>query len=80
MSILKLRGTRYMGHETGNIYVRYSNFRYITWIDRDPETIARQEALKKRDKLSKDDEERMAEFIRARVRVAQFIRARVRLL
>jgi hypothetical protein len=43
-------------------------FRFITWIDRDPETIARQEALKKRDKLSKDDEERMAEFIRARVR------------
>ncbi len=43
-------------------------FRFITWIDRDPETIARQEALKKRDKLSKDDEERMAEFIQARVR------------
>ena len=42
-------------------------FRYITWIDRDPETIARQEALKKRDKMSKDDEERMAEFIRSQV-------------
>ena len=42
-------------------------FRYITWIDRDPETIARQEALKKRDKMQKDDEERMAEFIRSQV-------------
>lgn len=41
--------------------------RYITWIDRDPETIARQEALKKKDKLAKDDEERMAEFIRSQV-------------
>lgn len=40
---------------------------YITYIDRDPETIARQEALKRRDKLSKDDDERMAEFIRQQV-------------
>ena len=40
---------------------------YITWIDRDPETIARQEAMSKKEKLSKDDDERMAEFIRKQV-------------
>ncbi len=40
---------------------------YITWIDRDPETIARQEALKKKEKVAKDDEERMADFIAKQV-------------
>ena len=40
---------------------------YITWIDRDPETIARQEAMSKKDKLAKDDDERMADFIRKQV-------------
>merc|ERR1712142_1009464 len=40
---------------------------YVTWIDRDPETIARQEALAKRDKMAKDDEERLAEFISKQV-------------
>ena len=40
---------------------------YITYIDRDPETIARQEALAKRDKMSKTDEERMAEFVSKQV-------------
>ena len=36
---------------------------YITWIDRDPETIARQEALQKKEKMAKDDNEKMQEFI-----------------
>ena len=40
---------------------------YITWIDRDPETIARQEALTKRDKMSKTDDERMADFVAKQV-------------
>merc|ERR1712241_160836 len=40
---------------------------YITWIDRDPETIARQEALAKKDKVAKDDEERLAQFISKQV-------------
>jgi len=40
---------------------------YVAWIDRDPETIARQEALAKKDKMAKDDEERMAEFISKQV-------------
>lgn len=40
---------------------------YIAWIDRDPETIARQEALAKKDKMAKDDEERLAEFISKQV-------------
>jgi hypothetical protein len=37
---------------------------YITWIDQNPETLARQEALEKRDKMSKDDYKRMADFFR----------------
>ena len=40
---------------------------YIAWIDRDPETIARQEALAKKDKMAKDDEERLAAFISKQV-------------
>ncbi len=40
---------------------------YITWIDRDPETVARQEALAKRDKMAKDDDERMADFVAKQV-------------
>ena len=40
---------------------------YITWIDRDPETLARQEALAKRDKMAKDDDERMADFVSKQV-------------
>jgi len=40
---------------------------YITWIDRDPETIARQEASAKKDKLAKDDQEKEAEFIKKQV-------------
>ena len=40
---------------------------WITWIDRDPETVARQEALQKRDKMSKDDDERMADFVAKQV-------------
>lgn len=36
---------------------------YITWIDRDPETIARQVADMKKQKMDKDDEERKREFI-----------------
>ncbi len=44
---------------------------YITWIDRDPDTIARQEKLAKKDKLDKDDEERLAEFIEKQVAKAR---------
>ena len=40
---------------------------YITWIDRDPETLARQEALAKRDKMAKTDDERMADFVAKQV-------------
>lgn len=37
---------------------------YVTYIDRDPETLARQEKAAKREKQEKDDEERHLEFIR----------------
>ncbi len=44
---------------------------FIAWIDRDPETIERQEALSKKEKMSKDDEERLAQFIQQQVQRAK---------
>lgn len=40
---------------------------YITYIDRDPETVARQEKMAKKQKMDKDDEERLQEFIEKQV-------------
>ena len=40
---------------------------YVTWIDRDRETIGRQEALQMKDKMAKDDQELMAEFINKQI-------------
>ena len=40
---------------------------FITYIDRDPETIARQEALAKKTKMDKDDQERVSHFIEKQV-------------
>ncbi|CAG9574948.1 unnamed protein product [Danaus chrysippus] len=40
---------------------------YVAYIDRDPATIAAQEAKAKKDKCDKDDQERMLEFIRRQV-------------
>lgn len=36
---------------------------FVTYIDRDPETIRLQEAMAKKDKMDKDDNERMMEFL-----------------
>ncbi|KXJ74463.1 hypothetical protein RP20_CCG013554 [Aedes albopictus] len=41
---------------------------FITYIDRDPETLAMQEKMAKKQKMDKDDEERLAEFIEEQVR------------
>lgn len=41
---------------------------YIQYIDRDPETIRRQEELEKKKKQDMDDEERSAKFIEEQVR------------
>ncbi|XP_023944910.2 DNA/RNA-binding protein KIN17 [Bicyclus anynana] len=40
---------------------------YVTYIDRDPATIAAQEAKAKKEKLDKDDQERMLEFVQRQV-------------
>ncbi|XP_041968452.1 DNA/RNA-binding protein KIN17 [Aricia agestis] len=40
---------------------------FVTYIDRDPATIAAQEAKAKKEKLDKDDQERMLEFIQRQV-------------
>ncbi|XP_043251394.1 DNA/RNA-binding protein KIN17 [Colletes gigas] len=40
---------------------------YVTYIDRDPETLAAQEKKAKKQKMDKDDEERMMEFIEKQV-------------
>merc|ERR1712165_480103 len=58
---------QYLGKSGQCIVDRQEKGWYITWIDRDPETIARQEAMSKKDKLAKDDSERMAAFIEKQV-------------
>ena len=40
---------------------------YVTYIDRDPETLKRQESLKKNEKLDKDYEERIAKIIEGQI-------------
>jgi DNA/RNA-binding protein KIN17 len=40
---------------------------FITYIDRDPETIARAEAVAKKQKMDKDDQERVSDFIEKQV-------------
>jgi len=40
---------------------------FITYIDRDPETIERQEALAKKQKMDKDDQEKLSQFIEKQV-------------
>jgi len=44
---------------------------FITYIDRDPDTIQRQEALAKKDKMDKDDQERLMDFIEKQVERAK---------
>lgn len=44
---------------------------YVTYIDRDPETLATQEKKAKKQKMDKDDEERMMEFIEKQVEKGQ---------
>lgn len=44
---------------------------FITYIDRDPETLAMQEKMAKKQKMDKDDAERLAEFIEEQVRRGQ---------
>lgn len=44
---------------------------FITYIDRDPDTIAREERKNKKLKMDKDDEERTLEFIEKQVKHAQ---------
>lgn len=41
---------------------------FISYIDRDPETLAQQEKMAKKQKMDKDDAERLAEFIEEQVR------------
>lgn len=40
---------------------------YVAYIDRDPETLRRQEQLKRREKFEKDEEDRMQEFINKQI-------------
>lgn len=44
---------------------------FVTYIDRDPETIRRQEAQAKKEKMDKDDEEQMMDFISKQVERAK---------
>ncbi|XP_047111489.1 DNA/RNA-binding protein KIN17 [Schistocerca piceifrons] len=40
---------------------------YVQYIDRDPETIALQEAMMKKEKMDKDDQEKMMEFLQKQI-------------
>ncbi|KAK3862919.1 hypothetical protein Pcinc_031257 [Petrolisthes cinctipes] len=40
---------------------------YVAYIDRDPETLRRQELMKKKEKFEKDEEDRMQEFINKQI-------------
>ena len=65
----------YLGR-TGKVVVDESEEGWwITWVDRDPETIARQDAVAKKDKMAKDDEERLAQFIRQQVAKAAEVKS-----
>ncbi|XP_025160599.1 DNA/RNA-binding protein KIN17 [Harpegnathos saltator] len=44
---------------------------YVTYIDRDPETLAAQEKKAKKEKMDKDDEERLMDFIEKQVERAK---------
>lgn len=44
---------------------------YVAYIDRDPETIRRQEQLKRREKFEKDEEERMQDFINKQIELGR---------
>lgn len=44
---------------------------YVTYIDRDPETLAAQEKKAKKEKMDKDDEERLMEFIDKQIEKAK---------
>lgn len=44
---------------------------YITYIDRDPETLAAQERKAKKEKMDKDDEERLMDFIDKQIEKAK---------
>eukprot|EP00112_Aurelia_sp_Birch-Aquarium-sp1_P001576 Seg1172.1 transcript_id=Seg1172.1/GoldUCD/mRNA.D3Y31 product="DNA/RNA-binding protein KIN17" protein_id=Seg1172.1/GoldUCD/D3Y31 len=44
---------------------------YITYIDRDPETIKKQESLAKKEKMELDDHERMARFLEKQIEKAK---------
>lgn len=41
---------------------------FIAWVDREPETIRRQESLARKEKLDLDDDERMAKFVEEQAR------------
>lgn len=44
---------------------------FVAYIDRDPETIRRQEALQKKEKMDLDDEEKTAVFIQKQIERAE---------
>lgn len=58
---------KYLGREGKCIVDETEKGWFISYIDRDPETIAQQEALAKKKRMDKDDEERLQEFINKQV-------------
>lgn len=62
---------RYLGRTGKVIADETEKGWFITYIDRDPETIERQEALAKKQKMDKDDQERMMSHISKQVERAK---------
>ncbi|KAG1655166.1 DNA/RNA-binding protein KIN17 [Nymphon striatum] len=50
---------------------------FMTYIDRDPETIQRQESIAKKEKMDLDDEERTAKFVAKQVQKAKKVKVKV---
>ncbi|KAI8781936.1 DNA/RNA-binding protein KIN17 [Biomphalaria glabrata] len=62
---------KYLGKE-GKCVVDYTEKGwFITYIDRDPETIRRQEAVKAKEKMDADDDEKIAKFIERQIERAK---------
>lgn len=58
---------KYLGREGKCVVDETEKGWFVTYIDRDPDVIALQESMRKKDKLDKDDNERMMEFLERQI-------------
>ena len=58
---------KYLGREGKCVVDETEKGWFVTYIDRDPATIAFQEAMAKKEKMDRDDQERMMEFVEKQI-------------